>query len=221
MHRIEPVWTCAQISSPSAPEPCLSPADVDDTWRPLGQSWSPNGFSHPRAWARIQWSADFLHYDAVLLGQGAHNQARQLNERTWELGDVCEVFLKAGDQAEYLELHVTPENQRLQLVFPFGGIERMRSGAVPLSDYCIDDPGWVDTRTRVESDFWSAHLRIPAPRLRLRRFGPQSVLHTAVCQYDYTSIPKPVFSSTAVLREPSFHRHAEWTPLTLMPAHPL
>lgn len=219
MHGIEPVWTCAQLAPPSAQEPCLSPADVDDTWQPLGQFWSQNGFSHPRAWARIQWSEDLLRYDAVLLGPGTLNQARTLNERTWETGEVCEIFLKAGDQAKYLELHVTPENQRLQLVFPLGGIQRVRSGADRLCDYFVGDPQWVDTRTRVETDFWSMRACIPASRAGLSRFASQSVLHTAVCQYDYTSTSEPVLSSTAMLRELFSHRHAEWTPLILVPAH--
>ena len=154
----------------------------------------------------------------MLLGSGARNQARTLNERTWETGEVCEIFLKAGDHAEYLELHITPENQRLQLVFPLGGVERVRSGVDRLSDYFVGDPEWVDTHTRVESDFWSVRACIPASRTGLSGFAPHSVLRTAVCRYDYTAAPEPVLSSTAMLQELFFHRHAEWTPLALVPA---
>lgn len=212
-------WWCSRLGSPQEASPCLSLADVDATWRPLGRFWTGEGFADPRGWARVQWREDFLQYDVVLAGGRASNQARVLNERTWQLGDVCEVFVQLSGRSEYLEIHVTPENQRLQLLFPHGAIERVRAGQGRLDEYFINYPSWVESRSRVEADFWSVQVRIPVLRFHLSQLGPEQTFQTAVCRYDCTLGATPVLSSTAAFTEASFHRHREWTDLTLTVAN--
>lgn len=100
-----------------------SPASVDPTWMPLGQPWD-TGASDPDfqpGWARVRWHENCLHYDAVFMGAGARNSARQLNERTWELGDIAEIFLQAVRGPNYLEVNITPENFRLELLWSSDG----------------------------------------------------------------------------------------------------
>lgn len=213
-------WPCSRLASNQDAGQCLAPSDVDASWRPLGRSWTGEGFSHPRGWARIQWREEFLQYDVVFVGGKARNRACQLNERTWELGDVCEVFLQRIGRPEYMEVHITPENQRLQLLFPLGAIERVRAGQERLADYFVSYPEWVESHTRVDTDFWSVRVRIPSLRFQLGQFGPEQILHTAVCRYDCTLGTTPALSSTAAFTQASFHRHGEWTPLVLTVAGP-
>ncbi|HRE79491.1 MAG TPA: hypothetical protein PLN52_00520 [Opitutaceae bacterium] len=209
-------WICPRRVSAQRTQLCLSLANVDASWRPLGRSWTGEGFDTARGWARVQWQDDVLVYDMVFVGGRATNEARTLNELTWELGDVSEIFAQVDGRAEYIEVHVTPENQRLQLLFPHGAIERVRSAQVRLADYFIEDPEWVQSWTRVEQDFWSVHVQIPASRFHLDRFKSGQILQTAVCRYDCTLGATAVISSTAPFKEASFHRHAEWTPLALV-----
>lgn len=209
-------WLCRRIevSSPFAGGDTLF-ADVDSTWRSLQPLQSSARAPYPSGWARISWCAAFLHYDVVLDGAGARNRARRLNERTWELGEVCEIFLRRADEHEYLELHVTPENQRLQLLFPAGAIERVRAGQARLDDHVVSRPDWVESATHVAATRWRALVRIPAACLRLERFDSAVKLRTAVCRYDCTQGPAPILSATARFGAGGFHRREAWTPLRL------
>jgi hypothetical protein len=74
----------------------LSPATVDDGWLSLRQAWRPNGNEEhfQPGWARIRWVPDAYWIDAIFCGGRAANRATRLNKRTWELGDVAEVFLE-------------------------------------------------------------------------------------------------------------------------------
>jgi len=68
----------------------------------------------------------FLVY-AELVDTDIFTQASGLNQRTWELGDAFEIFLRPEGQAAYVEFQVTPNNQRLQLCYAnTAALERAR-----------------------------------------------------------------------------------------------
>lgn len=201
----------------------LDSADYSTSeWRPLRQAWRgktpEEGFQPGRA--RVRWTPHGLSYDVVLFGADQHNDAHQLNELTWERGDVCEIFLHDVATDYYIELHVTPENQRLQLRFPFGAIDAVRRGAASLEDFMISDPHWVDTAAQCSANFFSVQAFIPARAFAGgTMLGPASRLRTAVCRYDYRATPPvPILSSTAPLKAPWFHCPEAWTPLELQPS---
>ena len=217
-HVVAP-WRARPVSGPLFDPARLSPATIDARWQPLVQGWRPAGPEpgfNP-GWARIGWHGSFLRYDAVLAGRDFRNRARRLNERTWELGDICEIFLQVSGQPLYIELHITPENQRLQLLWPADGLERFRSGAAPLSNFTIDHGDWVQSAVHVAPDYWVAQALIPANVLGLPLFHPQLALDTTVCRYDHSGRPDPVYSATAPLTEPAYHRRQEWQRLVLEP----
>ena len=194
----------------------VSPTSLDRSWLPLAQPWNtgaPDPGFQP-GWARIRWQETGLQYEAVFQGAGARNSARQLNERTWELGDVGEIFVQAGDGPAYMEVHVTPENSRLQLLWSAGGIARVRSKAATLGEFMIRQPDWVQSQAHVGSDFWAIRVTIPVARLGLSRLHAGQLLRTAVCRYDYRT-GQPVLSSTAPLPIPFFHHREGWHPLLL------
>jgi hypothetical protein len=185
----------------------------------LGQAWrsgAPEAAFRP-GWAQIRWNRNVLHFSAVLVGSAQSNRARHLNERTWELGNVCEVFLQVAGASHYLELHVTPENQRLQLLWPVGGLERFRRNEAPLENFLVNQTDWVQSSTCVSADFWAAQVSVPWSCLGLDAGALAPAFRAAVCRYDCAGAAAPVCSSTAPLREFSFHRFDEWHDLTLSP----
>lgn len=192
-----------------------APADVTAEWRALDQAWRPTReATFNPGWARVRWQPAGLDVAAVFVGRRQHNRARHLNDRTWELGDIFEFFLQAEGGARYLELHVTPENQRLQLLWPPEGLAEFRAGRATLQDFTVEDPAWVESAVHVTPEHWSVRVHVPFECLGLPRGEPGTPLRACVCRYDWTHGVEGL-SSTAPLREPNYHRRAEWTPLRL------
>ncbi len=205
--------------APNADRPAPQEAGgVDETWRPLGQAWRRAGLEpgfNP-GWARLRWQPSALEVETIFLGRNPRNRARKLNERTWELGDIAEVFVLAPDGRTYVEIHVTPENQRLQLRWPRDGLARFRAGTATLEDFLVSDPTWIASTTHLGSDFWSAHATIPFTALGLDPAAPSAPgPRVAICRYDCTRGGEPLLSSTAPLQEPNYHRVDDWPPLSL------
>ena len=99
------------------------------------------------------------------------NKATSLNECTYELGDVFEIFVKPETQEKYFEIHVTPENQKLQLSFPRPGAIREKPAAPvadPLAKYKFDNPV-ICSRTLVEAarSRWSVLALLPLAVIRV------------------------------------------------------
>lgn len=191
------------------------PSDLGPGWIELGQAWrtAPEPELN-RGWARIRWDQAGLLYEACFLQSSPANRARGLNERTWEMGDIAEFFLQETATGRYLELHVTPENQRLQLVWPLGGLDRFRAGTARLEDFLVTDPHWVRSAAVVRADHWTASAFVPFACLGLGGGEKLPALRTAVCRYDRSLGPE-LLSSTARLSEPNYHRHGEWAALRL------
>ncbi len=208
----------------------FAPAETDDIrpesklhtrgpWRSLGQFWQPAGpeagFRPGRACAT--WHGAALTFTLLFRGRPAGNRARRLNERTWELGDVGEVFLQIPGRPDYWEFHVTPENQRLQLHWPPGGLAALRSGNAPLDQFTLGARNGLRSTATVEADGWRATLAVSAATLGLANLSAGLCFRAAVCRYDCGGTAAPVCSSTAPLREMAFHRPDEWPVLTLCP----
>jgi hypothetical protein len=212
-----PSWSARPLSLKDGTAP-LSPVAVDRDWQALGQSWRSDGVEagyHP-GWARVRWSEAGLCYEVILLGSKPCNAARALNENTWELGEVCEVFIQSPGNSRYLEIHVTPENQRLQLDWAKDDHAQWRRGKRLLQSMMVPAPDWVTSTTVVCPGYWFARVWLPAARLGVERLSAGSRFTTAVCRYDCSQAGAPVVSSTAPLTLPDFHRVQEWHGLTLV-----
>lgn len=215
-------WS-AQFSPapPPIPDTPVTHLASPEAWKPLHQHWAPPAMRAriQPGWARVCWSPEALVYDLVFAGLSFHNSARGFNERTWELGDVAEIFVEALDFDFYNEIHVTPENHRLQLRLPPQGIADVRAGARRLEEFFISDPDWVRSEVRRLPESLQVRVVVPAAVLGLDHFGPEARLRTAVCRYDCPAPgAAPQLSSTAPLSAPSFHQRPEWTRLALTPA---
>ena len=211
------IWPAHPLVGPVAKIPAATLSDVGPDWRELGQAWRTEpelGFN--AGWARIRWNAAGLLFESVFLQRQPANRARSLNEPTWEMGDISEFFLQEPRTGRYIELHVTPENQRLQLLWPLGGLDRFRAGTAALSEFLVTDPDWVQSSATIAADHWTARAFVPFTHLGLREGEMPSGWRTAVCRYDRSLGPE-LLSSTARLAQPNYHRHAEWSELRLEP----
>ncbi|HTM96069.1 MAG TPA: hypothetical protein VL100_09675 [Croceibacterium sp.] len=130
---------------------------------------------------------------------------------------MCEIFLYDIAAGFYIELHITPENQRLQLRLPLGAIEAVRQGKARVEDFMVDDPNWAHTTVECAADSFAVRALIPARNFtKDGALSPSAQLKTAVCRYDYRGAgPEPILSSSAALRAPSFHAPEAWTALVL------
>lgn len=214
------VWRAHRAAAPGFASAPPAPAALGPDWQPLQQAWRTSGKepAFQPGWARITWQDTALCYDVLFTGARPRNRARRLNESTWELGDVCEIFLQGpgpGDPG-YVELHVTPENQRLQLRWTPDGLGRVRSGELPIEQFMVADPDWVESNVHVGLTSWFVQVVLPVPRLGLRPLAAGARLRTAVCRYDCGDKSDPVLSSTAALQAPSYHRRQDWHELVLV-----
>ena len=157
---------------------------------------------------------------ADLEDEHIYNTADRLNLSTCELGDVFEMFFHPDGQATYTELHVTPENQHLQLQFP-------SVDALQASDNFGQFKSWLlwgevfGSWTLVEVGRWRVVARVPlellcdsAEILREVMAGEREILFS-YCRYDYSPGELPVLSSTSTHEEVSFHRLHEWRRMRL------
>lgn len=209
------VWSANPLVGFDDFPPVPAPADLGPGWVELGQAW--RAAAEPglnRGWARLRWNDTGLLCETCFRQRSPANRATGLNQRTWEMGDIAEFFLQETATGRYLELHVTPENQRLQLVWPLGGLDRFRAGTARLEDFLVADPQWVRSSARVLADHWTASAFVPFACLGLAGGAAMPALRTAVCRYDRSLGPE-LLSSTARLTEPNYHRHGEWAELRL------
>jgi hypothetical protein len=187
---------------------------ADSSWLPLVAV--PGGGEPQPGRAGIAWAPSSLRVEAVFHGESPHNRAARLNERAWEMGDVFELFLQAAGSSNYVEIHVTPENQRLQLAWPHGGLARVRAKQERLETFLVSDPAWVSSRTRLDGDKWHTTVHVPASIFGIARLSPLDRFRAAVCRYHYVGNPSsPVLSTTARLATAGFHQPTAWHELCL------
>lgn len=189
--------------------------DARRDWRALRAV--PGGVPPAPGKACISWTPELLRVDAVFHGVAPRNRATRLNERTWELGDTFEFFLLLEDSSTYLEIHVTPENQRLQLRWPLDGHARVRAKREKLESFFISDPDWVTSQTQIDGDLWFTHLSIPAHQCGRSMLQPRHCFRTAVCRYHTPAgFAEPVLATTASFTAPGFHQPQHWNELVLV-----
>jgi hypothetical protein len=181
---------------------------------PLQQAWLPKtqaGFSPGEV--RLGWRGRSLMIFAELTDMDVFNDATGFNQYTWELGDVFEMFFQFAEMESYVEFHVTPNNQHLQLHYPTAGAAEWARKNERLTDFMI----WNEefhSKTWIESQMyrWYVFAVIPA---RAVCGSNESIKNTrwrfSFSRYDYTrGVKEPVISSTSCHAKPDFHRQHEW-----------
>lgn len=184
---------------------------------PFGQAWRPT----PEAdfapgTVRTGWRDGSLLAFAELTDADIFTRARVHNERFWELGDTFEVFLQPAGTSSYVELHVTPNNLRLQLRFaapPAPGDAGDPFESALIRADVFESRAWVD----VAAGCWWALAMIPAAVADPRGTPlPGSTWRISFGRYDHTrGRAEPVISSTSPHTHPRFHRPGEWRALRI------
>jgi hypothetical protein len=141
--------------------------------------------------------------------------AKKLNERMWELGDTLEIFLAEEHAASYVEFHVTPNNQRLQLRFPSTEALRQAQKANVFDPFLLAGRVFY-SQTWVEQDRWFVYAEIPAvPVCGMNKPLAGTNWKFSFSRYDYVRGRKePIYSSTSPHAKPDYHRREEWGTLS-------
>jgi hypothetical protein len=180
----------------------------------LGQSWlAAREPAFAPGQVRAGWRPDALLLFAELTDRDIFSNATVLNQRMWELGDTFEMFLRPAGQTAYVEFHVTPKNQRLQLRIPNTESLRRAQAANQFDELLL--PGNVfhsATWVQPEHHKWFVYTAIPAiAACGQPRINAGSLWHFSFSRYDCTRGQKePVISSTSPHAQPDFHRQQEW-----------
>jgi hypothetical protein len=168
---------------------------------------------------RIGWLENSLVVFAELMDTDIFNAATKLNPRTWELGDVFEMFLRASESRSYAEFHVTPNNHRLQLCYPNDEAAEWARRTGKLEEFFVSGEAFYSmTWIEPEISRWQVYAEIPAAAVG----GTKALLENAKWmfsfgRYDHTrGAGEPVISSTSPHAKLDFHRQHEWDAMIFM-----
>jgi hypothetical protein len=211
------------------PLPLFAPEDlarvreafINATPIALGQAWlaAPEKDFSPGL-VRTGWREGSLLVFAELTDADVFTKAQRHNDRFWELGDTFEMFLQPPGSPAYVELHVTPNNLRLQLRFekPPSVQDIDPFVAALIHDQIFDSRTWA----MPEGKGWCVFADVPAAAVG---YGPgdlaPSTWRFSFSRYDATrGREHPVISSSSPHTVPAFHRPHEWGELRAMAAEP-
>jgi hypothetical protein len=150
---------------------------------------------------------------AELEDQDIFTRVTGLNQRFWELGDTFEIFLRPVGQQVYVEFHVSPNNQRLQLRFTDAGmVERLRKAGSFEDALTWGEAFYSRTWLQPDEHRWFVFAEVPAKSVSEKTRRLQGARwRFSFSRYDFTrGRDKPVISSTSVHTKPDFHRQSEW-----------
>jgi hypothetical protein len=170
---------------------------------------------------RTGWTQGALWIYTVLHDTDIFNLADGPNQPLWRLGDVFEIFLQPLGGGGYYEIHVTPENQTLQLFWPeHDSNARVRRGELPRGiEHRKTEIEGFHSRTWFESGIWRVLAAVPSRLWSVKGLLEGQTCRFSFCRYDMTrdengqfSAP-PVLSSTSQHHIADFHLHSEWREL--------
>jgi hypothetical protein len=195
---------------------------------PLGQAWlpAPEPDFAPGI-VRTGWRENSLIVFADLSDTDVFTLAKRHNDRFWELGDTFEIFLQPPGQDAYVELHVAPNNLRLQLRFdrPPAARDADRFTSALIHDQVFESQTWV----KPDKQGWCVFAELPLMALIERQaLGPPTVLSSSTWRFSFSRYDAThgretaVISSSSPHTKPAFHRPDEWGHLrfSLRPQRP-
>jgi hypothetical protein len=143
---------------------------------------------------------------ATLWDADIANAATEHNQRTWELGDVFEIFVRREDSAAYSEIHVTPGNIRLHLRFQ-DALHHQRIASIA---EVAADPDAIFSAVKRFDGGWKVEARVPMDA------GVGDKIRVSFCRYDAAPHwPSPILSTSSPHPVVKFHRPEEWLPLEI------
>lgn len=193
----EAVWQKAQSYSLAVPRDRLSQG------QPLRE-----GGKAMLAWDRDYFYIGVTYYDTDIKAEGVRD-----HEHHYQLGDVCEVFLRPAGQTYYWEMYVTPKGHKTCFFFPIRAAEIQVDEQVGLDVAAgmkgtLNNPGDMD-------EYWTGEMRISRKDLGkyCNKFGPGTTWRILVARYnysDYLAEPNPELSAAPPLSKTRYHFHEEY-----------
>lgn len=164
---------------------------------------------------QLSWSPSALHIHAVLIDDSIFTQATADTQKMWELGDVFEIFLQVEGREDYAELHITPNNKRLQIHKPNAeGKPSPEADPLPIEKMFVSSIGFTSKVERI-SNGWKVIATVPHSVLGVDSFTSGTKLLVSFCRYDAAIDSEPTLSTTASHTFIDFHQPDDWTQITL------
>ncbi len=170
---------------------------------------------------RLAWDDQYFYVgvkftDSDIVAEGLEDQMHH-----YQLGDVCELFLKPNDQTWYWEMYGTPLSKKTTFWFPGRGRLGLKSGydgksgLTVAAEVCGTLNNWQD-----RDQYWTVELAVPIKDLTARgeKFGPGSDWRILVARYNYSrylSTEGPELSMTPRLSRSSYHLLEDYAKLCL------
>ncbi|MGE9290647.1 MAG: hypothetical protein ACQKBT_06645 [Puniceicoccales bacterium] len=213
---------------PPIPLPRLVPSPLADlaearnlfqasTELPLGQTWlgkTERDFQPGRV--LIGWCPQFFHVFADLEDRDIIPAGSSPGSSTLTVSDIFQVFLNRPHCGDYLEIHVTPDNQTRAMSWTPERFSRFCDGEISIDEILLEKSGDLVTETWVDEaqTAWNAYIRIPIHILspRMPHFQASASFTGTFCRFDASpDSVEPVLSSSSTFKEgPRFHECAEW-----------
>lgn len=155
---------------------------------------------------------------ASLKDEDIYSDATTMNQPMWQLGDVFEIFIGAPEQQAYWELHVTPNNHRLQLIWTPQAFISFRNGDSTLADQAIPNTDFLTSVTRINrtENYWQVYIFLPWTSIDLPDLDDLHTVELAFCRYDSGLAGQPpTLSSTAPFNKINFHLREQWNRISL------
>jgi hypothetical protein len=189
----------------------------------LGADSASNGKTPEEAgYVQLAWDNEYF-YAAVRFEDSdvvAEGMADQLKH--FEMGDLCELFLKPDSESWYWELYVTPRAYKSSFFFPGWG----RRGLGSSMDYgCgLKVAAQVDGSLgnwRDRDSGWTAEMAMPIKDLDAQGypFSPATKWRVLVARYNYSRYLQeqgPELTMTPRLSQTNYHLHPEYGYLELI-----
>lgn len=175
---------------------------------------------HENGTVRLAWDANYLYLGAAFHDSDVVAEGKADNLRHYLLGDVCELFLKPGNQTWYWELYVTPAGRQTTFFFPGGGrqLPSCLLKETPLVVAARVQGTLNDWHDRDQG--WTAEMAVPLSLLTAHgeHFGPGYSWRILVGRYNYSRyLPEMELSSYPLLSQMNFHLLNEYAHLRLQP----
>jgi len=183
---------------------------------PFQQGWQQPPETEFEPGVAELWATDeALHVLAVLGDRDIGNHATGFNEKTWQSGDVFEIFIQT-DADTYYEFHTTPENKHLFLTWTAERIAAFRNKKARLGDAMLTDRRTLRSETQIREDeaHWTVHARIPFEKIGLDPGAANAEVKVAFARYDaFGDGRPPVLSATPDFPKKNFHDRSVWHPI--------
>ena len=157
---------------------------------------------HPAA-ALIRAEDSGVRLFALLQSDNPKNRADADNQKTWQTGDVLELFLQETGCADYYEFHSTPEGIRLQLHLP----DCITFRNFPHEQKICDAGLQVYNRIDPVQKFWYCEMFVPYSGFLT---GKDSSFRFGLGRYDYEDDPENPAISCCPLVKDSLHSPKDW-----------